>query len=127
MKKVTEYLRHTFTSEERLRMGEELAQAHNRLASIADEESVVRAKFKERKATIEQSIGSLSLDLSNGWTMQNVECSVHYAEPNPLEVTYRRIDTGAVVKTRAMTADERQQELPLEPPTEAAAEASAEQ
>jgi hypothetical protein len=108
-------------------MGEELAQAHNRLASIADEESVVKAKFKERKATIEQSIGSLSLDLSNGWTMQNVECSVHYAEPNPLEVTYRRIDTGAVVKTRAMTADERQQELPLEPPTEAAAEASAEQ
>lgn len=111
--KTTEYIRHTYTPEECLRMGQDLAGAHNRLAAIDDEEAVVKSKFKERKATVEQSINSLSRDLSNGWTMQNVECKLAYGEPNPLEVTYRRIDTNEVVKVRAMNSDEMQEELPL--------------
>ena len=112
--KTTEYLRHTFTQDERLKMGDELAGAHNRLASIGDEETVVKAKFKERISTVEQTINALSRDLSNGWTMQNVECALSYGEPNPLEVTYRRADTGDVVKVRPMEPDEMQEELPLE-------------
>jgi DNA segregation ATPase FtsK/SpoIIIE-like protein len=111
--KTTEYIRHTYTSEERLKMGDELAGAHNRLAAIDDEEAVVKSKFKERKATVEQTINSLSRDLANGWTMANVECSLRYGYPNPLEVSYFRIDTGELVKTRAMNQDELQEELPL--------------
>jgi len=113
IQKSTEYVRHTYTPEECLKMGQDLAGAHNRLAAIDDEEAVVKSKFKERKATVEQSINSLSRDLSNGWTMQNVECKLSYGEPNPLEVTYRRIDTSEVVKVRAMNSDEMQEELPL--------------
>ena len=113
IQKSTEYVRHTYTPEECLKMGQDLAGAHNRLAIIDDEEAVMKSKIKERKATVEQSINSLSRDLSNGWTMQNVECKLSYGEPNPLEVTYRRIDTSEVVKVRAMNSDEMQEELPL--------------
>jgi hypothetical protein len=125
IEKSTEYLRHVFTEAERLQMGTQLAEAHNALSSIDEEETVVKAKFKERRATIEQSVGSLSRDLAAGWTMQNIECRLEYDKPNPFEVSYVRSDTNEVVKTRAMSEQERQLDLPLEEPaTEAAVEAS---
>jgi hypothetical protein len=127
IEKSTEYMRHVFTEAERLQMGTQLAEAHNTLSSIDEEEAVVKAKFKERKATIEQSVGSLSRDLATGWTMQNVECRLVWDSPNPFEVSYVRNDTNEVVKVRPMTEQERQLDLPLqEPATEAAVEESVE-
>jgi len=54
--KSSEYIRHTFTPEERLKMGDELAQAFNRMADIETEESVLKAQIKERKSQVEQTI-----------------------------------------------------------------------
>jgi hypothetical protein len=112
-KESTEYLRHTFSEAERLQMGSDLAATHNRLSAVDDEEAVVKSKFKERRATLQQSVSSLSRDLDAGWTMQDVECTLSYGVPNPLEITYYRKDTGEVVKTRAMNPEEMQEELPL--------------
>ena len=114
--KTTEYVKHVFTDSEKIQMGVELAAAYNNLTAIDEEEQVVKAKFKERKSTIEQSVGSLSRDLGNGWTMQNCECRLEYDSPNPFEVSYIRIDNGEVVKTRPMTEAERQIDLPLDAP-----------
>lgn len=111
--KSTEYVKHVFTESERLQMGSDLAASYTRLGAIEEEEQVVKAKFKERKTTIEQSIGSLSRDLGTGWTMNNVECRLEWDSPNHFEVSYIRIDTGETVKVRAMTSDERQMDLPL--------------
>jgi len=123
--KETLYLRHTFSEAERLKMGDELAAAYNRQADIDNEENVVKSQFKERRATIEQTISSLSRNLSNGFEMANAECRLVWDSPNPFEVQYIRIDTNEVVKTRAMSEQERQLDLPLEEPaTEAAVEAS---
>jgi hypothetical protein len=94
-------------------MGSDLADAYNRLSAIDDEEGVIKAKFKERRASIEQTIGSRSRDLGNGWTMENVECRLEYDVPNVNEVSYIRIDTGEVVKTRAFTQEEMQDSLPM--------------
>lgn len=112
--KSTEYIRHTFTSDERLKMGDELAQAHNRMAEIEDEEQVIKSQIKERKAQVEQTVSKLSRELANGFTMQNVECRLDWDSPNPNEVSYVRTDTGEVVKTRPFTEAERQQDLPLD-------------
>jgi hypothetical protein len=111
--KSTEYIRHTFTPEERLKMGSELAEAHNRTADIDADEAVVKSQFKERRATVEQTIGRASRDLANGFTMINVECRLEWDKPNVNEVSYIRIDTGEVIKTRPFTESERQQDLPL--------------
>ncbi len=125
--KETLFLRHTFSEAERLKMGDELAAAYNRQADIDNEENVVKSQFKERRATIEQKISSLSRNLSNGFEMSNVECRLEWDSPNPFEVSYVRNDTNEVVRTRPMTEQERQLDLPLqEPTTEAAVEASVE-
>jgi hypothetical protein len=127
-KEVTKYLRRTFTEAERLQMADELAACHSRQATIDNEEAVIKQQFKVRRTQIEGTIETLVLNLQQKFTMENIKCRIEYGKPNPLEVSFIRIDTGEVVETRAMTADERQQELPLEvPPNEAAAEASAEQ
>ena len=113
LKEASEYLRQDFTAEQRLKMGDELAQAHNRMADIESEESVIKTQIKERKAQVEQTISSLSRKLASGFEMTTVKCRLAYGEPNPMEVTYYRLDTGEKVKTRAMLPDEMQEELPL--------------
>jgi hypothetical protein len=111
--KETLYLRRPFTEEQRLKMGDELAQAHNRVASIKEEEDVVKAQFKERKTAVEQSIGTLSRNIANGFEMANVVCELRYDTPNVGEVTY--VSEGErIEKVRPMTMDERQMEFDLE-------------
>jgi len=131
--KETLYLRRDFTSDERLEMGRELAQGHNRLAAIDDEEKSMKATVKEKRTGVELMIGSLSRKLNDGYEMENQLCMLTYDQPNVGEVTYTD-PSGKVVKTRPMTISERQEELPFEdkveviPPAvaEASAEASAE-
>lgn len=113
--KETLYVRREFTTEQRLTMGSELAQAHNRMADIEDEEAVMKSQIKERKSGVELTINSLSRNLANGFTMENVLCALTYDVPNVNEVTYTDSD-GAVVKVRPMTVAEQQMELPLEQP-----------
>lgn len=123
--KSTEYLRHTFTQDERLKMGEQLAQCYNTLAAISDEEKVMKSKFAERKTTTEQSVRSLSQDLATGWTMTNVPCLLKWGSPNANEVEYVREDTNEVIRTRAMTPEELQEDLPFNEQVQADSEAQA--
>lgn len=111
--KETLYVRHEFNDAERLQMGDDLAQAHNRMSSIEEEEAVMKAQIKDRKAAVEQTIGTLYRNLNNRFEMRNILCSITYDLPNVGEVTYTGPD-GAVVKTRAMTETERQMDLPLD-------------
>jgi hypothetical protein len=107
------FLRREFTADERLEMGRDLAQAHNRIAAIADEETSMKAVIKEKKAGVELTIGSLSRKLNDGYEMETVSCELVYDTPNVGEVTYLR-PGGAVAKVRAMTVSERQEELPFD-------------
>lgn len=126
--KSTEYLRHTFSSEERLKMGDELAQCYNHLAEIDADEKVMKSKFSDRRATAQQSIRSLSQDLATGYTMANISCTLRWGSPNANEVEYVREDTNEVIRTRAMTPEELQEDLPFNEQikTDAEAQASAE-
>jgi hypothetical protein len=114
--KETLYLRREFTADERLEMGRDLAQAHNRIAAIDDEEKAMKSQIKDRRAGIDLSIGTISRKLNDGYEMENVSCTLHWDEPNVGEVTYRN-PAGEVVKARAMTAAERQMDLPLDEST----------
>jgi hypothetical protein len=123
----TLYLRHEFTAAERLEMGASLAEAHNRLAAIEDELAAVKAQFKERSTKEELAVGTLSRNLSNGFEMRNIPCTLEYDMPNVGEVSYRRKDNGQFVKARPMTEQERQLDLPLEEKTEEQAAVAVEQ
>jgi len=108
-------LRHTFTTEERLALGDELAACRQNETEIAEEMKSSAAGFAERKAKLAATVGSLSRKISDGFDMQNVSCSLKYDDPNVGEVTYYDPE-GKAVKTRAMTINERQLDLPLEQP-----------
>ena len=109
----TIFIRREFTTTERLDMLRDLAQAHNRIAAIDDEEKSMKATIKEKKAGVELTIGSLSRKANDGYEMVNVVCDLKYDYPNVGEVSY--IDpAGKSVKERAMTIDERQEQLPFD-------------
>src|ERR1700743_38581 len=108
--KETLYLRHEFTNEERLTMGSDLGAAYNRMAAIEDEEKVMKSQIKERMSQVEATIGILSRNLTNGFTMENVDCSLEWDTPHVGEVSYKRKDNGQIAKTRAMTESENQLE-----------------
>jgi hypothetical protein len=112
----TEYLRYNFTEQERLLMGSDLAETHNKLADIDAEEAVMKAQIKERRTGLEQKVGSLSRELSMGFTMRTVPCTLIYDKPHVGEVEYWRDDTITLVRTRPMTQAERQTELEFDKP-----------
>ena len=122
----TIYVRHDFTDAERLQMGSELAEAHQHLATIEDEEKTMKAQFNERKAGANQRLSSLSRTLAGGFEMRNVRCELKWDAPNVGEVSYIGSD-GKVERTRAMAPSEHQQELEFveeeAKPTELAPEA----
>jgi hypothetical protein len=109
----TLFLKYEFSKEERLEMGANLAQAHNRMEDIEAEESVMKAQIRDRKAGVEQTIGTLSRNLGNGYEMRNIQCATVYDDPHVGEVSFYRKDTGELAKTRRMTESEMQMDLPL--------------
>ena len=112
--KESNFLRYEFTQEERLKMGDDLAQAHNRVEEINEEEASMKAQIKQSRSGVEATIGMLSRNLANGFVMRNIECVIKYDDPNIGEVSIYRTDTGELVKTRAMNDQERQLDLPLD-------------
>lgn len=116
-------LRCNYTESQLLQMASDIADAYNRMESVEEEESTVRAQFKERKTSIEQTIGSLARRISQRYEMADVECELLYDTPNVNEVSYRRTDTGEIAKVRPATQQERQQELELDEPATGEAEA----
>ena len=109
-------LRHEFTNDERLIIGNELASAYNRKAEIEADEAVAKTQIKERKSQVELTIGTLSRNWINGFMIENVICELFWDQPNVGEVSYVRVDNGETVRARAMTEAERQMELSLETP-----------
>lgn len=109
--KETMYLKYEFNDQEKLLMANTLASNHNAIDDIDAEEAVFKSQIKERRSGLAQSIQSLSRNISMGFEMRNIPCAVQYDTPNINEITYVRLDTGDIAKTRPMSESERQQEL----------------
>lgn len=111
MTKEVLYLRREFTQDEKLDMGSKLAESHNLMADIGEEEAVMKSQIKERKSQVEATIGTLSRNLANGYQMENITCEILYDTPNVGELSFKRSDNGLIAKTRAMSESENQQEI----------------
>jgi hypothetical protein len=112
-KKCTEFLKYIFTDEEKKELAERMA--HSVIEKNEAEESM-KAAASQFKSTIDRAkadISSCASKINNGYEMRNVDCvkEMNYKENS---VTIIRLDLQEVVKVRAMTADERQEELGLE-------------
>lgn len=108
-------VRHPFTQAERLELGSELARAINRQRSVETEFEGVKAAFKAKVAEAESNVETLSIDISNGFTMRRKKCRVVFRPKDRKKDYYPELKDGIFeaqpVLTEDMDADDFQAEL----------------
>lgn len=112
----TEYLSYTFTTEELADIAGQLARRNTEAAELEDRKKQVVSDFSAQITAAKAEISRLARLYSNGHEYRNIDCEVRFNDPASGRATIVRLDTGEVVKVRAMTGDELQQSLPFEPP-----------
>ena len=113
IKETEKMLRYTFSREELLEIGKKLAEANGRKVQIDCDQKRVVSDFKAQAAKADSEIGSLSQNISSGYDLRMVKCSVDYNSPCLGKKTITRLDTFETVEVLEMTQDEMQEELPL--------------
>jgi hypothetical protein len=111
--KTKRYLRHQWTADELTQKGGELAQSTREVAQLKEDGKRVASDFKAKIAAKNAAIGELSSDITSGYTMRDVECTVTLNKPKTGKKTIARDDTKEVIGTEDMTADELQEQLNL--------------
>lgn len=113
-KKCTEYLKYTFTPEEKAVHADDLAR------NLSDLEQL-RLKRKEAIKAIdsditkaEQDIHRLAAYVKDGYMYRNIDCELEY-DYTQRKKTLTRLDTGIIVRTIVMTADELQKAFDFNP------------
>ena len=115
-------VKHTFTADERIALGMDLARQHGVMSGIESEFDQVKSAYKARTAESEARVGSLSTALVNGFDMRQEPCVVVYRPKDRkkdyyLEDAYKaKLELGtdgcvAPVLTEDMTRDDFQAEL----------------
>jgi len=103
----TRNLKHQLTDDEKLKESTDLAAAINRVAGLESELKAFKSHIKGKIEQGENEIKQHSDAISNGYIYQptDVEVWFNYKEG---EVSEIRTDTGEVIDSRAMNANERQ-------------------
>ena len=113
MKKCTEFLKYVFTDEEKRELAEKMAHAVIEKNEAEEGMKAVASQFKSTIDRAKAEISSSASKINMGFDMRNVECLMQMDYKNNT-VTIIRLDLQEVVRVRAMTAEERQEELGLE-------------
>ena len=108
-------LRCDFTEEELKGFSKELARSTAQLAQAEEEKKAAMAQFAERMTGQKALLSGLARKINEGYEMRMVECGIKLDSPIAGTTRVIRLDTGEVVKERAMHADELQRSLELSP------------
>lgn len=111
-RRLTKLLKVMFAVKERLGMGDQMANAVRNIKQAQEELKSVKAQYDSKIKQFEAEIANMSERLNSGWEMRSVECE-EIKDFQTGNVITRRIDTGERIEERAMTFEERQQELPF--------------
>jgi hypothetical protein len=106
-------VRHNFSPEERLALAEKITEAQRRIDQAEAEKKRAATQFKSR---IEGAIADreeASSAFQTGYEMRECACTCVADDPEPGWKTFYREDTGALVKTEEMSAEDRQLPLPI--------------
>lgn len=94
-------VRHDFTAEEQLALGQSLADKQRVANDIAAEAKACARQYKDKLATVETEIGKTVDEIKDGFNMVSVECvvlaKIDRKEKTVKKVFYRK-DTGAFIK-----------------------------
>ncbi len=118
-KDVFRNLKCNFTQEERLKIGDQMANAIRERTRLESEFASIKKQYSSDIAKQEAEVTSLAERLNTGWEMRRVEC-LEVKDFNNGTVRVYRKDLGIFdenqlfIEERPMTAEERQMNLPLE-------------
>ena len=109
-KMITRILRVGFDGKETVQLAEQMANAYRNLNRTQDELASVTAQYKSKIKQIEAGIATVAEKLNTKWEMRSIECVERwdYITGN---IEIFRNDTGEKIDERAMTGEERQQNL----------------
>jgi hypothetical protein len=110
VKTTRESLKCYLTQEERNEITNQLTAALQEIDQLDQELAAVKKQFASDKESRQGIVKSCTQRLTNGYEMRPVDCEVVYDYQNH-SVTMTRTDTGEIVRTRNMTADEIQRPL----------------
>lgn len=100
------------TDEQIQKCGEKLAEMEIDLQSTRELAAAAATKYRERKKALAESIATVSQQINDGQEQRPATCELRPDyKRNTMEVV--RTDSNEVVETRALTLDERQDELDL--------------
>ncbi len=100
----TIWVKHSFTGEESMALGQKMAQAESIISEKADELKSVSTTIKADIAAQEGVLHSCAEKLRTGYEMRQQECFADYSVKG--RVKYIAKDTGEVLEERDLTEDE---------------------
>lgn len=109
--RVYENLRVDLSVQELAKIARTMGQKVRQLSDLEEEKKSAAADFKVQIDNLQAEINRLSASAREEHRYEDVACDWEYDNPEPGRKTLRRCDNGEVVRTEAMTDDERQGEL----------------
>lgn len=106
-------LRYEFSKPEIFDLGRELAEANGKKARIESDKKRVVSDFTAQISSAENTIATLSQNISTGYEIRAVVCRVEYNHPSVGRKTIVRSDTHETVEVLEMTDYEMQGSLSL--------------
>lgn len=113
MRKSTERLRCTLSRQEKSEKTDELVSQLDKLELLKVEKVESAKKFAEDIKTKERVVRDLAYDVKSGTELRPVECA-EKPQYGKSMVELIRLDTGEVLSSRPMSAEERQGAFDLE-------------
>lgn len=111
-KKIYKYLEHRFSEDEKRSHAETLSKLVAEKENLDRRKKELNAQLKSEAEALETQIKKLSTEYNQGYSYENVRCTLSYDFTSEI-VTLRRDDSGEVVETRPMRDDEKNQQNQL--------------
>ena len=105
-----EFVKYTFTDEEKKEIAAEMAQKIVNLQQAEDDKKAIMSDYKSQIDGIQAGINSAATKLTSGYEMRSVKCEV---VPNYKKKVweYINVDTGLMIKEKGMTSNDLQMKL----------------
>jgi hypothetical protein len=109
--KISEYLKYQFSEEETRENGKKLARKNQELAELDLKKKQLSADIKAETDAANADSARLARWVNDEYDFRMIECEVTLDSPTAGQKTLVRLDTGEIVNTENMSADELQMAL----------------
>ena len=107
-KRAVENCKCNLTAAEMRQAGDDLARATRSAIECENDKKTTAAAYKARAEMLSAQCASLSLKITQGYEMRDIECVVYYGTPRQGFKQIIRPDTGETIREEPMTPAEMQ-------------------